>query len=324
MATFKDKNLLFYSIHPNDEYSRELLIELDKNPSLKKQFILVCVNDPKIIIPDKIRQLNRIPVLIASGINRPIFGTDAVSWLKNDSFKNKALGFDYGSLEDDKSSSYARLGDELKTSDYNQFFNTDYNHGFFEKDTSLKEAFTSIVSDTSITTFDDSSEMKKNIQAQLDQKLAQLRQTRDTDVPRPIRRIGMEDMPPVSTSSKSQYENAFNNMSGGGNGSGHGDGPPAPRYNPNPFATNIPPTLPTGLNVPPPPYMSIGRGVLPPSQPTYIPMGRGAPTAPYGAGTGPRLPFAMTQPGRPSGLSLSNGPQLPFPMVGQGRGFTYS
>ena len=112
---------------------------------------------PKLL--SQIKSVNSVvvPVLIASGINRPIFGADAVSWLKNDSFKNKALGFDYGSLEDDKSS-YARLGDELKTSDYNQFFNTDYNHGFFEKDTSLKEGFTTLISDTHITTFDDSSE----------------------------------------------------------------------------------------------------------------------------------------------------------------------
>ena len=180
--------------------------------------------------------------------------------------------------------------------------------GFFEKDTSLKEGFTTLISDTHITTFDDSSEMKKDIQAQLDQKLAQLRQTRDTDVPRPIHRIGMEEMPPISTSSKNQYESAFSNMTGGGSGSSSSSSsssrstqPPAPRYDPNPFAG---PTLPAGITPPVSPYLTMGRGIG--AQPTYPSIGRG---------TGPQLPFMMAYPN-----GISTGPSLPFPMVGQGQG----
>jgi hypothetical protein len=157
MSSVKDRNLLFYSIHPNDEYSREFMQELEKNQNLKKQFILVCVNDPNIRIPDKIKQLNKVPVLIVAGFNRPIFGGDAVSWLKNNSFQEKANGMDYGSLNSDDSK-YAFLGDEFKPSDYNQYFNGDYNQGFTEKEGVLNKQFTNVTKDAHITTYSDANE----------------------------------------------------------------------------------------------------------------------------------------------------------------------
>ena len=145
MATLKDKNLFFYSLQPNDESSREFLKELEKNQVLKRQFILVCVNDPNIRIPEKILKIGQVPILVVPGLNRPILGNDAVSWLRNNSFQEKGNGFDYGSLDSNTPANFAFIGDESKSSDYNQYFNNEYNHGFIEKDSVLNQQFSTFI-----------------------------------------------------------------------------------------------------------------------------------------------------------------------------------
>lgn len=310
MNTVKDKNLLFYSVHPNDQFSREFLQELEKNPILKRQFVLICVNDPKIRIPDKIKQLNKVPVLIAAGLNRPIFGNDAVSWLKNNSFQEKGNGFEYGSF-DPSQGNFSFLGEEHKTSDYNQFFNNEYNQGFVEKDSVINNQFTNLKNDTHITTYDDSSELKKDIQGQLEQRLSDLRKMRDTDVPKPIKRIGgMGEGPEMGTGGGGSGSGNFYNMGpqgggggmggggfgGGGMGGGNQQGG-APVYNPNPFADQRPP-----------PQQQQQGFQLPFAMPQMNGGGfgggggnRGGPALPFsmpampfnGGPQGPRLPFAM-------------------------------
>ena len=80
-----NKNILFYSIHPNDTNSKQFMTLLNKYSYLKQQFILVCVNDPNIKIPQIILDIGTTPVLLSQGhgFNKPIIGTDAVSWLEN-------------------------------------------------------------------------------------------------------------------------------------------------------------------------------------------------------------------------------------------------
>lgn len=295
MTSFKDKSLLFYSIHPNDEHSRDFLKELEKNPSLKKQFILVCVNDPNIRIPEKIRQLNKVPVLVVSGFNTPIYGPDAVSWLKNNTFQEKANGLDYGSLNQDDSK-YSYISDEMKTSDYNQFFNSDYNHGFTDKDSVLNHQFSNLKTDSHITTYDDSSEMKKDISSQIEQRLSEIRNQRDKDVPRPMKRIGGLD------NMASQQNQSFSHGNGGGNGgngSGNGGGSTAPTYNPNPFASHVVPQQPQQMQ----------NRQLPFSMPQ---MGGGSAGGP----AGPTLPFNMPMPVQ--GNQMNRGPTLPFNMPQMG------
>lgn len=254
MSSIKDKNLLFYSIHPNDEYSRDFMKTLDGFPQLKKQFILICVNDPNIRIPDKIKELNKVPVLVAAGFNRPILGPEAVSWLKNGGFQEKANGFNYGSLND-HDANYAYLTDEMKTSDYNQFYNNDYNRGFTDKDSVLNHQFSKLNDNAHITTYDDANEMKKDISSQLENRLSQLRQQRDTDVPRQMKRIGgMED------------QNANSNTVINGQRPGNGQGLV---YNPNPFAANNQnaPTLPFSMPVMAPNYPQSNFNQLAPQLP---------------------------------------------------------
>ena len=294
-VSLKDKNLLFYSIHQNDKHSHDFITELEKNQPLKRQFILVCVSDPNIRIPDKIRQLNTVPVLIVSGFNKPIFGADAVSWLKNNNFQEKGNGFDYGSL-DEKNGSFAYLGEEFKPNEYNQFFNSEYNHGFIEKENPLNKQFTNLKTDAHITTFDDSNEMKKDIQGQLEQRLSQLRQQRDADVPKPIKRIGGID-------------GMNSNGVGGGGVGGGGQGQQsffnsqngnsnAPVYNSNPFGNhNIPQTNHNQRAPPQLPFqMSMthpqSAGGWHPPQPGGMPNVIGGMPNMMG-GFQPKLPFQM-------------------------------
>jgi hypothetical protein len=194
MSVIKDKNLLFYSVHPSDKYSQEFLTELNKVPLLKNQFILVCVNDPNIKIPEKIRKMNIVPVLVVPGLNNPILGPDAISWLKNCNFQEKANGLDYGTL-DDPTFNCAYLDDEMKTSNHNQYFNSEYNHGFTDRDSILNQRFSNIKSDTHIETYENTGEMKKNMTDQLNNRLEQLKAQRENDVPKPVKKIGgLENM----------------------------------------------------------------------------------------------------------------------------------
>jgi hypothetical protein len=296
MSKLQDKNLLFYSIHPNDKYSQEFRQELEKNPGLKKQFVLICVNDPSIKIPNKIRQLNKIPVLVAAGFNRPIMGPDAVSWLRNGGFQGKANGFEFGSLEDDNDS-YAYLTDEFDKSDYNQFYNSEYNLGFTDKDSMLNQQFSKLSDNAHITTYDDSNEMKKDIASQLEQRLSNLRVQRDKDVPKAMKRIGGLD------------HNDFLNGNRPGNGQGI-------TYNPNPYGSHqMPqqtnPQLPFQMpNMPGVPNMQMQMPQMQPMQQRQNPMQ--LPQMPSAGRSGPSLPFNMGGFSN-SGQSM---PQLPFQMGG--------
>jgi|UniRef100_A0A6C0BJY6 hypothetical protein len=299
MTSLKDKNLLFYSIHPNDEHSREFLKELEKYPSLKKQFILVCVNDPNIRIPEKIKQIGKVPVIIVSGFNRPIFGQDAISWLKNGSFQELANGFEYGSLSGNDLKC-AFLGDECKTSDYNQFFNNDYNRGFVNREGTINQQFASLAGDSHVTTYAENTEMKKDLSGQLEQRLSMLKQMRDTDVPKPVKRIGgMEDM-----------GSGNRNMGGGGgdgnfynlpgqNGGGQGGSGCAPTYNPNPFGQHGMPSAVPQLPFSMPSRRQGGNG------------GNGAPPLPFSM---PMMPGGGNGNGNGNGGRSGGGPQLPFAM----------
>ena len=47
MSGIQNKNLLFYSLHPNDALSKQCIEFLDKYPVLNKQFIRICIHDPR-------------------------------------------------------------------------------------------------------------------------------------------------------------------------------------------------------------------------------------------------------------------------------------
>jgi hypothetical protein len=288
MSAIRDKNLLFYSIHPNDDHSKEFMKELDRYPQLKKQFILICVNDPNIRIPDQIKQLNKVPVLVAAGFSRPILGNDAVSWLKNGGLQEKANGFDFGALGNDKSQ-LAFLTDDLKPSDYNQFYNSDYNHGFTDKDSVLNQQFSKLNDNAHITTFDDSNELKKDISAQLEERFSQFRQQRDADTPRAVKRIGgLEDSQMSGGNSTGGQNFLTNHRAGNGNGL---------TYNPNPFGS-------------PDPQLPFAMPPMAPMNMQHQQMGQMGMQQ-------PQLPFNMGGM-YPQQQQQQPMPQLPFQMGGGG------
>lgn len=212
-AAIKDKNIFFYSLHQDDQFSREFMQELEKNPDLKRQFITVCVSDPRVRIPEKIRQLNKIPVLVVAGFNQYVYGSDAVGWLKNGSFQEKANGFEYASFDED-ASNYAFLTDESKPTDYNQHFNNDYNRGFTDREGTLNQQFTTLKNDTHITTYDDSNEIKTDKKSQLEQRLTQVQQQRNAEVKKPIIRYGgLENCVPGATIPEQNHNNSFDRYS---------------------------------------------------------------------------------------------------------------
>ena len=194
MDKIHNKNVLFYSIHPNDYFSKMFMIELHKYPHLKKQFILICVSDPNIKIPQKIKDIGMYPVLVSPGFKDFISGEDVVSLLKNGGFQGKANGMEFGSFNDIEISQYALLADEAQNSDYHQYHNADYNRGFDLKDGNVNSAFSRLTAEGHVTTYDDSGE-KRNDTDKLNKRLNDLKNQRRVEVPSELKRIGGMGIP---------------------------------------------------------------------------------------------------------------------------------
>lgn len=298
MSQIQDKNLFFYSVHPNDQYSYEFRQELEKIPQIKNQFVMICVNDPSLRIPNNIRNLGKIPVLIASGFDRPIMGQDAVSWLKN---RGKSNGFEYGSLKEDNDT-YAYISDDSQKSDYNQFYNSEYNLGFGDKDAVINSQFTKLGVNSHITTFDNSNQLhKSNIMSQIEKRLSNLKVQRRKENPDSLKRKQEEQR------QRDMRNQDFTNGQRPGNGSGLA-------YNPNPYGQHqLPFQMPSMPRMNP--YMTTAvpgsRGPAIPTHsyqnqqqnqtqiriPTYQPSG---PSLPFNMGMNnngaPNLPFGMRMP----------------------------
>ena len=195
----EDQCIIFYSLHPNDQISKKFIELLSKNPLIERQFIKVCVypNYQNIKIPERIVRLNKIPVLVASGFPEPILGQNALSWLENHALvNNKSNGLDYGSVENTSfSGKFSSLTGEFEQTDYNQFFNNDYNLGFGKDERNVNEPFSNVSDANRILTYDDADESKKGMSDKMNAKLSQMKFQRDNEVPQsPQRAGGMDDI----------------------------------------------------------------------------------------------------------------------------------
>jgi len=227
MSSIKYKNLLFYSTNAQDSQSQIFLAELNKNSQLKKQFILICVNDPNINIPERIKQIGRTPILITPGFDKPIVGEDVVNWIKNNGFQEKINGtnLDFGLLGSD-TDNYAYLSDESKPSDYNQHHNHEYNRGFIDKGSILNNQFSKLSDNTHIATYDDPKNSKKGSSDGMSKSLDQLKQQRDADLPQSNKRIGgLEDFKIGNTNTNAPTNPSYNTTA---------NAPPSYNANPNP------------------------------------------------------------------------------------------
>jgi hypothetical protein len=109
---FKDKNLFFY--RNQDKLSMAFLQELNKNLPLKRQFIIIDMEDKKIRVPPDVAEIPTTPILIVSGNGCPIVGKDAMIWISNNGFSESAnMGIEYWSMA--KSSNVGAFLDDKRT-----------------------------------------------------------------------------------------------------------------------------------------------------------------------------------------------------------------
>lgn len=149
-------NILFYSSHPSDQYSQEILAELAKDPLLREQFVAICVNSPGIKLPKMIVERNEVPVIIARGFNQPISGSHALNWIKEHN-SGKAVGLDYGDpgKANQVSEDHGVLAAESGTTSYHQAFNSDWNQGAENDSRSINSAFSEIADLNQIETLEE-------------------------------------------------------------------------------------------------------------------------------------------------------------------------
>ena len=193
MSGIQNKNLLFYSLHPNDALSKQCIEYLDKYPVLNKQFIRICIHDPRnynrpptIRLPrivDECKQKGLIPLLAIAGLTEPVFAQAAISWMKESSLNSKGdlLGSNIhgGGIAD----SCCTI--EQASQSGNSLFDTDYNIGFSNGRGEFNKGYASIdeASDNRIVTYEDSSD-KKSASSDIAKRMEQLKFSRESDSPR--------------------------------------------------------------------------------------------------------------------------------------------
>jgi hypothetical protein len=198
MSGLQNKNLIFYSTHPNDKLSRMCLAELEKMPELKKQFIPICIHHPQDItkppmirlphIVDECKSRGLIPILAVAGFEKPIFATSALSWIKE-----SALKLDEGIVPSNIHG--GGVADNCSTVSGsavagNSLFDTDYNIGFSSAKGEFNKSYANIdeAAESRIVTYDEVND-RQTASNEIAQRLEQLKFSRDVDVPQSQQRI---------------------------------------------------------------------------------------------------------------------------------------
>ena len=133
------KNILFYSESQNDTLSAQCLEILKKSPLLNEQFYKFSVNNPKLKIPNMIKQQNITPIIAVSGFNELMKGPQALDWIKNNNLNTlKKNDYEYVNINQGQSlsSSFSSLADTFKVSSASQNHNSEFNKGTDYADTS--------------------------------------------------------------------------------------------------------------------------------------------------------------------------------------------
>ena len=205
MSGIQNKNLIFYSLHPNDQLSRMCLSQLDKMPELSSQFIRICVHHPQSLsqpnpaipnLPPKVQECRKrglIPILGIAGFNDAIFAQDALSWIKGSSLGKESVtpsNIDGAGITDNCSTI------EQASRPQNSLFDTNYNLGFSNAKGEFNKGYANIdeASSNRIVTYDESN-CKKDASRQISQRLEQLKFNRDVEAPQAPQRAGGYNMP---------------------------------------------------------------------------------------------------------------------------------
>jgi hypothetical protein len=200
MSGERNKSLMFYSLHPNDMYSRQCLDELKKLPELDRQFVKICVHDPRNIngppqvklagIVKQCMQRGLLPIIAVAGFRQPVFAESALSWIKQ-SVLNKS-GVIPSNIHGHGAADNCSTIEQASRSG-NTLFDTEYNIGFSTGQGEFNKDYASIdeACQSHIVTYDETSDKGQAAQ-EIQSKLDQLKFKRDVDVPS-ARRIGGED-----------------------------------------------------------------------------------------------------------------------------------
>ncbi len=201
-------SILFYTTHPSDNLSKDIIVELKKNPDLEKQIKLICVSNPNLKLPQVIMDMDEFPLIVSRGFDKPIKGEFALSWIRNSSFSGLANGMNYGNIDEAAKTSdeFGTLAHENAKTGYHQAFNEDWNTDGVDQSThTVNSSFSQIEEVQSVDTYKEQDPKQKS---QTDIDVRKLQQMRDMDVAGPIKRIdsggmlpgrgvGLRDLPPM-------------------------------------------------------------------------------------------------------------------------------
>lgn len=209
-----NKNLIFYSMHPNDTVSQQCIAAISNNEEFNRQFIRICVHHPQNYnmpppyrLPNIINQLrsrNLIPVLAVSGFKKPVLAQDALNWLQDNALKALNGGISACNLNPSATDNCSTIMQaELAGS---ELFGTEYNMGFADAKGETGKMYSNIdeAAEGRIMTYDDIS-TKKRASQETQSRLDMIKAQRQSEVPQPLMRTS------VSGASR-------NNMSGGSGG----------------------------------------------------------------------------------------------------------
>jgi hypothetical protein len=165
--SLKDKNLFFYS---SDQNSKQFLDEISKNVILKKNFVLVNTCDQNIKIPEKIKSLGVMPVLIICGFNKPITGGEVLTWIKSNMMST--------------CNNHSTLP-EVKFGTFNDISNKFSLIENAANEQIVNKSYSSINDSKRIVTYEEpESHCKKDIGETMAKRLSLLKAQRDIDIPK--------------------------------------------------------------------------------------------------------------------------------------------
>jgi len=186
----KCQNILFYTSHPQDQLSRQILNELQKNNALNRQFVKICISNPNLKLPRSL-QHEKFPLIVTKGIPKPVSGGDALTWIQEGAFSGKAgqnsdgQNMDFGDLKEGTqiSEAFGMISDENKTTNYHQQFNDQYNTGIDNEQRVVSNHFSNVNDMPQMDIFAESDRGKSK--KQMDQRFNQFQQLRTNDTGRP-------------------------------------------------------------------------------------------------------------------------------------------
>lgn len=239
----EDHNLVFFSNFQWDVSSRTFMEELTKNRGLEKQFRKISIHSPNNpnafnpILPQSIKKslqmnIQCLPIMVAAGFNNIIYGPDAVTWIKNNTFNDGGKVLDFGNLGNSSVSSGCALTENGDLTHDRMFGDQEFHM--------MGNSVTGVVntSDTCcpigqtidrIDTFEDNT-TKHDARRDIDNRMSQLKAERDLQF-----QPGRPNMPSVPSMVGCRSVSGGGGMGGGGGGGSNMGNGGGLQYNPDPM-----------------------------------------------------------------------------------------